>query len=150
MYLNFEQRFFLLFSWLLFIIVLLLMPLPFNTSSVGITFYDKIIHAFLFGVFAFLVFYLLEDGDNEFLVLNPQKNIRLKKNNKNFYINKNRLLKIFLSSFMSSSLLAIALEYLQNYVPGRTVSNYDSLAGIIGVLLVLIFIYGDSYVGKKT
>jgi hypothetical protein len=81
MYLNFNHRFAMLFAWVLFIIVLLLSPMPFNDAPESVTFIDKIIHAFLFGILTFLTFYLLTDEKVE-AIINPERTIQKKKKNK--------------------------------------------------------------------
>lgn len=151
MYLNFSQRFTMLFAWVVFIIVLLLSPMPISNAPESVTFVDKIVHAFLFGILAFLTFYLLKEDKIE-VVINPEREMEVPKitmAKKKSYLQINDLLKMFLIIFFTSTSLAIILEYVQAYVPGRSSDKYDLLAGVIGIILVLIFIYGDNYNKKE-
>jgi VanZ family protein len=38
---------------------------------------------------------------------------------------------------------------MQVYVPGRSSNHYDLLASVVGIILVLIFIYGNNYSKKE-
>ncbi len=146
MYLNFNQRCILLFSWSLFIIVLLLTPMPINNSPESVTFIDKVVHAFLFGVLTFLIFYLFEIN-NKYGVFNPDKN-KTEKKSKNIFLKINKHRFVFLISFLVSAFFSIILEYIQIYIPGRSCNDFDFIASLVGIILVLLFIYGDNY-GKK-
>ena len=107
--------------WGIFILVLLTMPMKeFETHEV--TYYDKVVHFVLFGVFAFLLFrYILAETNKGFL----------------------SALKY---AFLISSLYAFSLEIVQSYVPGRTVDEFDLLLGIAGAALAVLcafFIYNS-------
>jgi len=110
------KKIYLLSFWAVFVFVLIAWPMKSYDGNV-ITFYDKIVHAFLFGIFAYLLFIFLEE--------------------------KTKLVKykIYLISFMSAVFYSAFGELIQNYVPGRTVSEYDFFAGVVGVCLALIIIY---------
>ncbi len=152
MYLNVSYKFGMLFAWILFTIVLLLSPAPLSDTSESVTFIDKIVHAFLFGILTFLTFYLLTDNKTN-VVINPERIIKQKnkrRTTKKAYIAINDLLRIFLTTFFIATSLSIVLEYLQVYIPGRSPNDYDLLASSIGIILVLIFIYGDNYSKKET
>jgi VanZ family protein len=82
-----------------------------------------VVHAFLFGIFSYLLAVVLFDVK------------KLKKNS-----------VLSLSLFMGV-LYSAASEFLQNYIPGRTVSEYDFLGGVVGVI-VFIFIVNLRY-GKR-
>ena len=151
MYLTFSQKFAILFAWLLFIIILLLTPMPFDNTQDSVTYFDKIVHALLFGILAFLTYFLLKEEDRG-PVLNPEKTMQetVKKKHKiRINIKFNKLLGIFLVSFFTSTSFSIVLEYVQSYVPGRSTNDYDLLSSVVGIILVLIFVYGNSYSKKK-
>ncbi len=107
---------YLLVSWTIFVFVLIAWPMQ-NYKGDVITFYDKIVHALLFGTFYYLLF------------------IFLRENKKLAYY------KIFLISFAVSVLYSAFGEFIQNYVPGRTVSEYDFFAGVAGIFLTSIITY---------
>jgi VanZ family protein len=87
------------------------------------TWHDKLAHAFLFGSLAFLIVRLL--------VLFPALKI-----------------KIAISAAVVLSVFYAALvEYLQLFIPGRSMSEFDLLAGLIGVFIAVLFAY-EKY-GKK-
>ena len=109
-------RFNMLLAWSVFIMVMLTFPTPPYDGTV-ISWHDKLFHIFLFGVFAYLMIY--------FLI--PFKNL-------NFYI----VLVIGALAGISYSLLG---EYIQGYIPGRTVSIYDFYAGLSGIIMAIIFSY---------
>ena len=150
MYFTFSQRLTMLFAWTLLIIVLLLSPMPFSAAPDSVTFVDKIVHAFLFGILTFLTFNLLR-YDQERAIINPERTIEIKKPVviRKQYIKINDLLRIFLTTFFISTSLSIVLEYVQVYVPGRNPNDYDLLASVIGIILVLTFIYGNNYSRKE-
>ena len=102
------------FLWGLLIFFLLTMPMKeFETHEV--TYYDKVVHFTLFGVFAFLLF-------RYFLL-----------------IKKIELFRSSLYAFGLSFLYAFSLEWLQNFVPGRTVDGYDLLFGGLGAGIAIIY-----------
>ncbi len=147
MYLNFYQKLTILFAWALFIVVLILSPMPLSSAQEATTYFDKIVHAFLFGILAFLIVYLFHNRE-ETARLNPERVDPKSEHKKNKLLVANTPLNIFLLSFFISSGFSLLLEYAQNFVPGRSVDDFDSLASVIGIILVLVFIYGDSYSKK--
>ncbi len=149
MYINFNLKLVALFSWTLLILVLLLSPMPFESVQESTSFADKIVHAVLFGVLAFLIF-ILFDHSEEDGVMNPERKFyKKKKTSRKKYIRINNLLQIFLITFLISTTMSIILEYVQVYIPGRSSNDYDLLSSVIGIVLVLIFIYGDNYSQKE-
>ncbi len=145
MYITIYHKFIILFAWVVLILVLLLSPMPIGPAQGGLTFQDKIVHAFLFGIFAFLVFHLINHED-EGLILNPHKSLKSKLFNTKKRSVFKKLLKenAYFFSFFLSVIFSLFFEYAQVYIPGRTSSDYDFLAGVIGILLVLLLVYGDS------
>ena len=112
---NFLGRLYLVFSWSLAIFILISAPMP---EYVGekVTLYDKMVHVVLFGVLAYLIVYTL--------------------------ITKTTQLKlVFLVSFLLSVLYSGLSEYVQVFIPGRDVSEFDFMAGVLGIILALIYAY---------
>ncbi len=102
--------------WGLLILFLLTLPMKeFETHDV--TYYDKVLHFFLFGIFAYLIFQYL----------NGERNIEFIKASK--------------YAFFISSLYALSLEAVQAYVPGRTVDEFDLLFGASGAVLAMLYVY---------
>jgi len=109
-------RFYILFSWSVFIFIMLTFPTPVYVGTV-ISWHDKIFHIFLFGVFTYLFVYFL----------NPFRQIKLP----------------FAAAigFLAAISYSTLGEYIQNFVPGRTVSVYDFYAGALGAALAAIIAY---------
>ena len=105
-----------LILWGAFIFVLLLLPMKESPTHVQ-TYYDKMVHFVLFGVFAYLI--------SKYLIVEKGKN---------FY-------QAVSYAFLFSSFYAFSLEFLQKYVPGRTVDNFDLLAGVSGAFFAGFFAY---------
>ena len=112
-------RWYILIAWFLFVFVIISFPMPEYEGEV-VTLYDKVVHLFLFGIFAYLLVYNIY----------PNKDI-LKISSK----------LILASCFIISVFYAGLAEYWQNFIPGRTVSEYDFFAGVIGVILFEIIAY---------
>lgn len=116
-------RFYILIAWAYLIFVLLTAPMPYYEGDT-ITYYDKAVHAVLFGVFVFLAV--------RAFILIPGLTFKF--------------------SFLISILLSVAYsgsgEYLQLFVPGRTVSELDFLGGVIGILIGAIFAF-EKYNKRK-
>lgn len=110
------SRIFIAFSWAGAIFILLASPMP-EYHGTQVSYYDKVVHAFLFGVFSYLLI----------RVFVCQKNYKL-------------WLAISFASLISF-LYAFFGEYLQNYIPGRTASVWDLAAGVAGIILTQIFVY---------
>ncbi|PLX21930.1 hypothetical protein C0584_01165 [Candidatus Parcubacteria bacterium] len=101
--------------WSLLIFVMLTFPMKeFETHEQ--TYYDKGVHFILFGVFSFLLFRVLIQRKDEFF-------------------------KSAILSLLFGSLYAFSLEFLQNYVPGRTVDELDLLAGVGGAILAMFYAF---------
>ena len=111
-------RLYILISWTFAIFILISFPTP-KYIGTEITLQDKFLHAFLFGIFAWLVFYVLSG----------------------YRINQKKPKFNYFFSFFIGSAYSFFGEYLQNFIPGRTVSIYDSMAGISGIIIILIFTY---------
>ncbi|MCK5211444.1 VanZ family protein [Candidatus Parcubacteria bacterium] len=108
-------RYYLLINWLFFILIVTGFPtLPYDGTV--ISWHDKIFHILLFGVLAYLILYSLA----------PHK-IAIKTS-------------ILIACFFSA-LASVGVEIMQRYVPGRTVSEYDFLAGLIGIIIFVLFYY---------
>jgi len=117
-------RSYILFCWAGAIFILIAWPMPEYEGTVT-TYYDKAAHAFLFGVLAGLIFFLLLEF---------------------------RRIKIFfawLLSFLLSAAYSAFCEYVQAFVPGRDVAGYDWLAGVFGSFVALAIVYGNKK-RKKT
>ena len=113
----FLGRLYLVFCWAIVIFILISAPMPPYESS-QITFYDKAVHAVLFGILAYLIVYAL-GGDKS-----------------------KRLGLILLISFLISASYSVLSEYAQMFIPGRDVSKLDFMAGVSGVILALVYAYG--------
>lgn len=109
-------RMLLLLSWSILILVLITAPMP-SSEGGEVTYYDKIAHAILFGMFSYLFVYVFVD------------------------IEKIILRKLIVLSLIVSILFAGLGEYIQSFLPSRTVSEYDFAAGLIGVVVFLFFTY---------
>lgn len=106
-----------LMSWMLLVAKLLATPRPQTIEALSFTYDDKLVHMLLFGG---LVFFLIE-------VIEAWFSLRYW-----------RLVSLALSLTIGYAFL---LEYFQNFVPGRTVSAYDTLAGALGAFLAIAIIY---------
>lgn len=113
---NFKKRIILFCSWAFLVLFLVAFPTP-EYEGVKITWYDKIIHMIMFGGFSYLLIYALAIS-------------RL----------KNFLLILFFGLFAGILYSALG-EYIQSFVPGRTVSKYDFFAGVTGSFLFTIIAY---------
>jgi len=140
-----RNRLYLVYAWAVLTAVMLLTPMPESANPDTVTFFDKIVHGVLFGVFAFLIYYaMLIIGKDEF-VINPEKGAEAKKS-KNIKLPIRKVLAMYLMSVFISISYSISLEYLQVYVPGRSPNDYDLISSVVGVALVLLFVYGGNYI----
>jgi len=110
-------KFYILFCWTILIFKLLLTPVEQIPSILNFPFNDKLVHMFLFGVFIYLLMEVIEA-----------------------YLAINFVLLSLLGLAVTYS-YATMLEYVQNFIPGRTDSVYDSLAGGLGALIAVVIIY---------
>lgn len=108
-------QFYLLFCWTFVVFVALTMPGNSYGDVHVFTYYDKVVHIIMFGVFTFLLIKFLHG-----------------------LISRNLNLVIIISA-LTSILYSYGGEYIQNFVPGREVSIYDFLAGVIGAILGGLF-----------
>jgi len=104
-------------SWSLLVAKLLTSASPRIPDAVSFTYDDKMVHMLLFGG---LVFFLIEAIEAWF---SP------------------RYWQLVGLALSLSAAYAFLLEYLQNYIPGRTVSGFDTLAGVVGSVLAIVAIY---------
>ncbi len=111
---------FLIVCWGFLILIFFIYPMPeanfTNTTSGGITFYDKLIHIILFGVFTYLIILA------------------------GFTFKKNYFI-ISLTSFVISFNYVTIGEYIQAFVPGRNPTYPDLAAGLIGTLIAIVLGY---------
>jgi epoxyqueuosine reductase len=107
---------FITLAWSGFIFVLIGTPME-RGIEIGVSFFDKFVHFILFGVEAELIFLLMGS-------------LGMKKVRSFFY------------SFILALGFASFSEYYQSFVPGRTPSELDLMAGVIGMLFFLVVAYG--------
>lgn len=110
------SRTIILLSWTGAVFILVAWPFP-EYIGTKVTLYDKAFHLVLFGVFAVLVEHLL------------------------IYFKKIKKSLVFMISFILGIAYSAFSEFLQEIVPGRTVSIYDFYAGSAGVIIFLVIIY---------
>ena len=113
---NFKKRIILFCLWAFLVLALIAFPTP-EYEGTKITWHDKIIHIIMFGGFSYLLIYLLAASKL-----------------------KNFLFILFLG-LSAGILYSILGEFIQSFVPGRTVSEYDFYAGAAGSLLFTIVAY---------
>lgn len=104
-------------AWLLLVAKLLTSANPHVPPAIDFMYDDKLVHALLFGG---SVFFLIEAIETWFSL--------------RYWL----LVSLALSMVAGYAFL---LEYLQNFIPGRTVSGYDTLAGVIGAFAAVAVIY---------
>ncbi|MDD5031753.1 MAG: epoxyqueuosine reductase QueH [Patescibacteria group bacterium] len=117
-------KFYLVLCWAWLIFLSLTMPFPVNNEPQEITFLDKGVHFILFGVLVWLIIW----AGLEFKRLN-------------FKI-------LALASFIISFIYAVFCEYIQIFVPGRDLSEFDLAAGILGMILAIIIYFRFFYKSK--
>lgn len=107
----------LLVIWSIFILILLIVPISPSVSAVieEITYSDKIVHFFMFGVFSFLLVYSYKDK----------------------YAN----IALYFISILLGAVYAALGEFVQSFLPGRTSSQLDFYAGALGSLIFVIIYY---------
>jgi VanZ family protein len=110
------SRPYLILCWSFFILILLTYPFSSDSSStISLTYPDKIIHFLLFFVFSFLII--------------------------NYFSASKKRKLVFISAVSASFIYAFILEVIQTYIPGRSYSNTDILAGVLGAGAATIFFY---------
>lgn len=103
--------------WSFFVFKLLTLPMPTGQSSgLQITYADKLVHFFIFGLLSYFLAKTLE--------LFTEKHHRT----------------VLVVSLILPTFYGLMLEYLQQSIPGRSASLLDSAAGLAGSLLA-IWIY---------
>jgi hypothetical protein len=146
MYINVFVRAYFLFAWAVIIMTLLLKPMPQGDGLESSTFTDKFVHALIFGVLSFL-FYFLLSGLKEIEGL-PLYKKNKRKANKICFVNKLRLLHpagLFIWPVIFSLCYSLIFEFAQIWIPGRSSNGADFLASLVGIIFVMIFLYGDRY-----
>ena len=111
---NLIGKFFIVFSWAGAIFILIATPMAEYNGTV-VTYYDKVAHVFLYGVFSGLIIYALSG------------------------IRRLKLPVILAVSFSLGVLYSALGEYIQSFVPGRDVSELDFAAGVIGCFSAQIY-----------
>ncbi len=111
-------RFYLVLCWTVLIFSLISKPITgISESQEKITFFDKGVHFILFGVLAWLIIWA---------------GLEFKK--VNFKI-------LAMTAFVVSFIYAVFCEYFQVFVPGRDLSEFDLLAGNLGMVAAVIFAF---------
>ncbi|MFH1522643.1 MAG: epoxyqueuosine reductase QueH [Patescibacteria group bacterium] len=108
-------KIYLILCWIFFIFKITSFPVE-EGVEFGFSFFDKFVHLFLFAVLTYLLLNILKELLSTYW------------------------LAIFISA-LCSSIYAMAIEYHQLFVPGRFTSEYDFLAGVLGSVLVVVFVY---------
>lgn len=103
------------YIWVVIVFVLIAMPMPVYDGDIE-KMYDKVAHVIMFGGVAYLFILAYE--------------YKFKK-----------LSKLLLTAFILGVSYSAIAEVIQNFVPGRDVSELDLLAGIIGTIISLIISY---------
>ncbi|KKR21380.1 MAG: hypothetical protein UT48_C0009G0012 [Parcubacteria group bacterium GW2011_GWE2_39_37] len=116
---------FLLVCWLSLILKLLTFPNPETNPFFQFPLSDKFIHLVLFGG---LVYFMLEVIEAFFVL---------------------RYSFVVFWGLVFSIGYAFLLEYLQNFIPGRSSSSSDILAAILGSVLAIVVIYFLDYKNLK-
>lgn len=109
------SKFYLLLSWIFFIFILTISPIN-KEPNIGIAYFDKFVHLFLFSVLVCLAVNFF----TEFLF-----NYRI----------------VLFISFLASSIYAFLIEYWQIFIPGRFSSESDFFAGMLGSLLATLILF---------
>jgi epoxyqueuosine reductase len=117
---------FILLCWLAGVLTLLWYPMLNAPAALSrITFYDKAAHLVFFGVMAYL---LMAYG---------------------IAWDRFKFRQIAFFSFVAASMVDLLGEYVQSYIPGRTSSYLDFLAGLIGILLAIPLTYMINFSPRK-
>ena len=110
-------------SWTVFIMILLLLPSSLfsdrKIEAITIPYSDKIVHFFLFSVFAFLLHICLKKETN---------------------LDRGRIVLVCILSSFVYGLAGEVLQYLTYDLFKRTFNLYDLLADVLGALFVLGFL----------
>jgi VanZ family protein len=110
----------LLIVWTVFVLLMIITPLPVGVANAAPDNSDKVVHFFLFGVFAYLLAEVLVDS-----------RISLK--------------SAVFGSFITSLFYSVGCEIIQKFIPSRTMSITDFLAGAVGAAVLLIIFYVSHY-----
>lgn len=114
---NTKTKFSLLYFWSAIILVLIAWPTGECYECDIFTWYDKVAHVLLFGIFSYLLAQVLITKANA------------------------KLSHVIAYAFFSGIFYSAMGEFIQKYVPGRTVSEYDFLAGLLGIIFALFLFY---------
>jgi len=110
------SKIFITFYWAFFIGYLLLFPFP-PSQGYGVSYADKLVHFFIFGVMAYLSAVVVE------------------------IYSKDDVKAQISVSLIITIIYSWILEYAQNFVPGRTVTFNDTLAALFGIIVALTIYY---------
>jgi VanZ family protein len=110
----------ILIFWSLVILVAIAVPIPPSSPVNQIMSFtdnlDKVVHLILFGVFAWLL-------------------------NNSFRSRNIKIYTTYFASFLGASIYAGLAEIIQLYIPTRVMSVNDFLAGVVGAMVALFFVY---------
>ncbi len=107
-------RIYITACWTFFIFKLLTLPMPSSQDAgLQITYADKLVHFFIFGLLSYFLAKTLE--------LFTQKHHR----------------SVLVASLILPTFYGLILEYLQESIPGRSASLLDSAAGLSGSLIAI-------------
>lgn len=110
------SRFYITICWAGSTFILIAWPI--NTYiGTKVTYYDKVFHLFLFGIFSWLVAYTL------------------------IYFKNIKLAVAVIISLLSGVMYSALAECLQGVIDGRTVSQYDFIAGLSGSFIFSLIFY---------
>lgn len=114
---NKKNRIILILAWSLLIFLLLSLPIDVNTRQTYLKNADKIFHTFIFGLLAIFIYYLF-----------------------NYYIIRGRagIIEVLFADFLICFTIIYLGEFMQIFIPYRTASLGDGIAGIVGVVIGLI------------
>lgn len=108
------SKFYLVLCWAFLIFKLISFPVH-TKQEIGYSFFDKVIHLFLFAVLTYLLFNLFKE-----------------------FFKKNQL--VLAASILTSVSYSLLTEYVQIFVPGRDSSIADFSAGVLGALAAVFLI----------
>lgn len=136
--------------WAFFIFVLLTLPMPPSADTgLQITYADKLVHFFIFGLLSYFIaktielFTPLEIFSDSAAIKQDAKTGYTKSNSSHEFLTgftEKHHRSVLIISLLLPSFYGLALEYLQESIPGRSASFLDAAAGLTGSLLA-IWIY---------
>jgi len=143
-------RLYITVCWSFFVFLLLTLPMPpSQTTGLQITYADKLVHFFIFGLLSYFIAKTLElftplEISNSPAIIDQDYKVRYAKLNSTHefltgFIEKHHR-TVLIASLLLPTFYGLMLEYLQKSIPGRNASLLDSAAGLAGSLLA-IWIY---------